>query len=70
MILLEEKEIEQEYDNILSRDPSQWDSLNVGRYLAKATAKKILIELQAIYKDEGMFNKKLGEFIKELRGEI
>ena len=38
----------------------------------KAQAKKILIELQAIYNlpDEGMFRKKMGEFIKELRDEV
>ena len=36
--------------------------------LCKAQAKKILIELQAIYNlpDEGMFHKKMGEFIQEL----
>ena len=39
---------------------------------AKAQAKKILIELQAIYNlpDEGMFHNKMGEFIKSLKGEI
>ena len=38
----------------------------------KAQAKKILIELQAIYNlpDGGMFHKKMGEFIKGLEDEI
>ena len=36
--------------------------------ITKAQAKKILIELQAIYNlpDGGMFHKKLGDFIQEL----
>ena len=40
--------------------------------VAKAQAKKILIELQLIYNlpDEGMFHKKMGEFIKELNEEV
>ena len=39
---------------------------------AKAQAKKILIKLQAIYNlpDEGMFHKKMGEFIQELMEEV
>lgn len=42
------------------------------RVLVKAQAKKILIKLQAIYNlpDEGMFHKKMGEFIKELMEEV
>lgn len=39
---------------------------------AKAQAKKILIKLQAIYNlpDEGMFHKRLGEFIQSLMEEV
>ena len=41
-------------------------------WLLRIQAKKILIELQAIYNlpDGGMFNKKLGEFIKSLQEEV
>lgn len=40
--------------------------------LCIAQAKKILIKLQAIYNlpDEGMFHKKMGEFIEELMEEV
>ena len=36
--------------------------------LKKSQAKKIVLKLQSIYNlpDEGMFHKKMGEFIKEL----
>ena len=38
------------------------------KYLLGVQAKKIALELQAIYSlpDEGMFHKKIGEFIQEL----
>ena len=44
------------------------DDFNV----AKAQAKKILIKLQAIYNlpEEGMFHKKMGEFIQSLLEEV
>ena len=47
-------------------------SVRVRRSIVKATAKKILIELQAIYNlpDGGMFHNKMGEFIKSLREEV
>ena len=65
-ILLEEKEIDEIADRYALR-PNYAEQL-----LVKETGKKILIELQAIYNlpDEGMFHKKMGEFIQSLMGEV
>ena len=65
MILLDAKEIE--------AIPATNFGGNVDDFnVVKATAKKILIQLQAIYNlpDEGMFHEKMGEFIKELMEEV
>lgn len=71
-ILLDVKEIEvcnrpwwldREGDYFDNYDPVQ---------LVKITGKKIALKLQAIYNlpDEGMFHKKLGEFIEKLMEEV
>ena len=66
-ILLEENAISEAcYQCWVGRNKSECDAV------AKSTAKKILIELQAIYNlpDEGMFHNKMGEFIEGLNEEV
>ena len=69
-ILLDDKEIQ----DVLTCDCTTefdvaCDYIEAG---GKAQAKKILIELQTIYNlpDGGMFHKKMGEFIQELKDEV
>ncbi len=76
MILLD-KDIEYSVDHafdeelLLDHKPTQWElELYVYKKVLRAQAKKILIKLQRIYADEGMFHKKMGEFIEELLEEV
>ncbi len=72
MILLEPVEI---MGAVLAID-RDWqgytDDYAIQENIVKATGKKILIQLQAIYNlpDGGMFNERMGEFIKELMEEV
>ncbi len=72
MILLNDEEIGREYEAILEKSAAQWDSVHVARHLTKATGKKILIQLQAIYNipDLGAEDRRMGEFIQELMEEV
>ncbi|KKN74978.1 hypothetical protein LCGC14_0384800 [marine sediment metagenome] len=71
MILLEPVEI---MGAVLAID-RDWqgytDDYAIQENIVKATGKKILIQLQAIYNlpDGGMFNERMGEFIQELMEE-
>jgi len=73
-ILLLDSEIREAYGKEAEKYPySLGAPLYHGKQaIAKAQAKKILIKLQAIYNlpDEGMFHKKMGEFIEELMEEV
>lgn len=86
MILLDRDEIEIEREAYSVESRKIWDmdrtrewKLRKSRELEscfsrtnKAQAKKIALKLQKIYNlpDEGMFNKKLGEFIQQLMEEV
>ena len=77
MILLDNKAIDRVKKSVFYWDKERERPMFIGdrpyvepRAMVKATGQKILIELQAIYKDEGMFRNKMGEFIKELKEEV
>ncbi len=72
MILLDNSGITEAVESVYSSKVGTY-SVNVAdKSIVKATGKKILIQLQKIYDlpDEGMFHRKLGEFIKELNEEV
>ena len=79
LILLDNKAIDRVKKSVFYWDKERERPMFIGdrpyvepRAMVKATGQKILIELQAIYNlpDGGMFHNKMGEFIKELKGEI
>ena len=72
-ILLDENEIVSRVADVKARwGGVHWYATDAYGVVAKATAKKILIELQAIYSlpDLGMSDRRMGEFIQGLKEEI
>ncbi len=72
MILLDNKEITEAIDKVYPSGKGAYQANVADKAIVKATGKKILIQLQAIYNlpDEGMFHKQMGEFIQELNEEV
>ncbi len=72
MILLDNSGITEAIDKVYPSGKGAYQANVADKAIVKATGKKILIKLQKIYNlpDEGMFHKKLGEFIQLLLKEV